>query len=776
VRITRTPGPVALEAVRGDAAAALTAAPASDGTLVADLTLGAHRGHEIAVQLRAQLGLPASTRRPVTNAVDAPPTYAERIAAGIDAEARGDVVMLEALAHAEQIVEALRGAPARTVAILAPLAGLDWERENVLFLGLLQQGLQNEPSMIRIVGSETTTPLNPAAFRVNWTGSREPAQNGPAGDLIALVPGIVEPELARKLRAQADGLRALPNGLLLVSPARRQHPDRVPRFQYDRLATVAAGSARLGWLCAYAQFYGSDGFLEPSLLQWESSARFLEGGYNIALRLLNRAISCTRNPLQRATCEAALQGLRLNLQRFSEAASSREPSRFLPPQLLGFLLEAKGWGLVMCGDLRAGEQHLEHARAILAPSFDGGEYAYLLNILALGRLRTGDLGGALKLELEIERRRGERGRPDRQLEYVNSINIGRLLRRLDRPQDASHYYEAAFATTLGLRSESDGIYTNLCRAQLAAEQSDADRTLIAWLRAALLWAASDAPEALAPRVVGAILNRGFSAADPEEISVAFQRRLLDHLPGGAPKQPNDNAPVFAAPSTAPPGGVAVGNHGWGVVLSRSILWPSWDGPEHRRLRGLLVTILEELSDCTAFAEVPTIIVDTALGEDMPTSELDLVESSVRLGCTGLVFGGRACSLTRDLRCRLEAEAHVAPASGVEVVESSAHGTVVLFKRYLQPRRLNAQEEAVVGGAKTTPTLKELAKSLAAPLASTRELVRVLESDRVLRLRIPKSAIGILDPKRSALPAVAANRRTHATTDLSAPRAHHESAW
>ena len=115
MRFTRTSAPVDLDSLHGDASAALR----SPHVLVGDLTLGAWRGHELARQLRAQLGIPVPEPAPddVGPEDDLPP-YADLIAAGIDAEARGDAVTLAALAHAEAVLDALHAGPPRTIAVL----------------------------------------------------------------------------------------------------------------------------------------------------------------------------------------------------------------------------------------------------------------------------------------------------------------------------------------------------------------------------------------------------------------------------------------------------------------------------------------------------------------------------------------------------------------------------------------------------------------------------------------------------------------------------------
>src|SRR5262249_11299792 len=161
---------------------------------------------------------------------------------------------------------------------------------------------------------------------------------------------------------------------------------------FDRLGGLARSH---GWLDAYAQYYGNKLYVEPWFLYVEGQRRFAEGGTGITLRIMERAIAHVRVGLDWGILQSYAQELRVSSHRFAAAAGVADPPTSLPAELRGFLLQCKGWGLVMLDELPRAEECFQQARELTDPgSRDRREYLYLLNISALCRLKAAEIENA----------------------------------------------------------------------------------------------------------------------------------------------------------------------------------------------------------------------------------------------------------------------------------------------------------------------------------------------------------------------------------------------
>ena len=450
---TRVSGTLELEGIRARTLPALldgvAGGSAPDRLIVSDLSLGAWRGCQVASEFASQLHLtlpsPPMAESPAA-AANSRFSYADLIGRFIDAEGRGDVTTLRALELAETIAASLEHSDQRTFVVIAPRYHLPWEPENVLFIRFFAQALRNTGNRLLLVCADQDDPVIPDDWNVNWNNQSEKPIAAPIGNaLIGLVPGVIDRETQAALEpADQDYRRALfplGNGLMLIAPEFRLNPQQASRLEYDRLAATAC---EISWLAAYAAYFGNNFHVDPWLLFGEAWRRLEEGSPRIALRLTQRAITCARNSLQQGVLQSLSQGIRIASQLFSEAANAPEPSPSIPRELRRFLLQAKGWGQVMCEQPASAERYLREASNLLeldAP--DERERLYLLNISALNRLKLGDLDGALAIEKNIETRSASLVSRDWHLEYVNMINIARLLRRQGDFAGAEHYYSRA---------------------------------------------------------------------------------------------------------------------------------------------------------------------------------------------------------------------------------------------------------------------------------------------------------------------------------------------
>lgn len=771
-QISRTPGVLRLKGIHAPSLALLQQtlhdAGASSELIAADLSLGAWRGNQVAAEFCTQLGLPPPLPQQVPFAMgkmvalDEPLPYADVIGAWIDAESGGDQTTLTALELATQVTTVARKGPARTFLVIAPRFDFSWENENILFLRFLAQGLHDSDSCMFVVNTDLSLPKLPDDWQVDWISSTHTNPPQSAKTLLDLIPGVLLPEVTSAVQSAGNTNEALllplPHGCVLTAPERRRGPRAASRFEYDKLAVLVQA---FDWLKGYAQFLGNNLYVDPFFLCREAWRRFAEGGYAIALRLMERAIACASTLEQQGFFRAQAQGIRIGLQRFAEAAAEPDPSPALAPAVRGFLFQNKGWGLVMGDDPARAEPYFREARALLAPYYQQGrEYLYLLNISALSCLERGDLDGALEIEREIAAQTAQQPERDWRLEYVNAINLARLYRRRADYHTAEECYRRAFATTRGARSESDSLYTNVCHARLYAQQGRPTEAFLAWLRAGLHWASSRTPEAIAPRVAKAIVGRVLPPVGdlPEAISSALFTSLLSSIKTStlAPTVKNlingsafekSPAPVFVRADlvmeeTASHAitGVA-GSPGWGVLTMSTEVPLQFTGVHHRWLRALLYEICRHLSPFTGWTNASTIIVDDQLGREIPETALEIITTGLRWNVSNIIWGDNAINLDRESHSRLKRALRVRLGDAVAKVEHKNVGDVIVFKRYLPPKPLSVEERQLILLLEDQPSVEDLWKRMGqrGSFDTFVSLVRALEQSRVLVLSLTKEA-------------------------------------
>lgn len=744
--IERSSRPPSLAGHRARTAAELAAllADLAGGlpAVVSDLSVGAWRGRAVASDLCTQLGLSAELPSPshaFRSNGQPPGGHASQVAAGIDAETRGDSVALNALELASRIAGALAARP-RPVVVIAPRWRLPWGRDNALLIRYLAEGLTGGSSVVIVATGDDPAP--PAEWRVEWAGSAERAAGEPDGNgLVGLVPGILPSVLAFRLLARAPGGAVpavrLTDDLFVVAPEARREPRTAPPEDFDQLATAARD---VPWLRAYAQRFGTPSRTDPAVLLPEAFRCFADDGHDVALELIDRTVDCATSPLERALAAAPAQGLRIAMQRFDEAASVDDPPAAVPSWLEAFLLESKGWGLTMKGHVDEAESCLSRARSLTAADGDSPERLYLLNISALNRLKAGDLPGALAMEREIEAALAAEPDRDPHLTYINSINLARLYRRMGDPAAALRCYDTAFSTTLGTSSDSDAVYRHFCRARVLGELGDAEESFREWLRATLHWLASDAPEALTPRAVRGIAG-GLPGYDGrvDAVSGALGAGLEDAAAAAgvaAAGQPPSTAPVFArcgstrVTRACEAGAWGIGVHGVGVLVGEDSCPVAYRSPGFDRLARRAWALMAR----AAAQPVGAVLTDDRLGIGIPQTGAELLETCLRVGARGLTFGGRRLDLDGEPRAAYTNRLRVSLGPAVRDLDA---GGRVRFRRSLPPRTLAAPEKRLVAALRDSPSVADVCSRLS-DLSRDRVIseLRALEGDRVLRLELP----------------------------------------
>ncbi|MFE3171594.1 hypothetical protein ACFXPA_11845 [Amycolatopsis sp. NPDC059090] len=656
--------------------------------LVADLTLGSWQPHGAARQIAAQLAVPFVLPELAAYGEDpfaAPGAagHGGRISGGIDVEAAGDAGVLAAAGFAETALAVLGDRAAETTLVLLP--GDSAEPEDLAYLDFLAEGLRAAGGRV-VSGSVWDEPAAPSAARI-----------------LGLVPGLLDPVLVLALQVDAaglDGLVALRGGQLLIPPGWRAGG---AQRDYDELAARSAG---VPWLHAYARFHGSPDPADAGRLARIAWSALRAGAGGLAVRLAERAAERAPTPLRRAAVEAGLQAMRIALCRYAEAAAVPDPDPALPAQLYGFLGQAKGWGLAMTAEAADALKYLTRA-AELRPDARKRERLYLSNITALALLRGGQPAEALAAERDIERRAALLRPRDFGLEYVNRINQARLYRRQGDHVRAREYYERAFATVEGVRTDSDAVHANVCLARVAEAAGEQKRAWRLWLRAALHWLAMPVPEALAWRVATAILGSRPGIGDDLVEPVA--RALLDRLPPARLASP---ARFLRRPES--PEWLAAAD-GWCVygLAKAGRVRPVQDRPAVRELRQTVHALLLAACPDERLARAEFLAVPDNQGRELPETKAGAIGMGVLDGVRTWLLAGQVVELSDAEYSRLRARIRVSMGPAVAAVEPRPSGVRVHFRRYRPPLDLTPAQAAALPREGNAPLCPESAALLAA---------------------------------------------------------------
>ena len=608
---------------------------------MADLSLGTGDGaqHREADRGAARIALPIDPelqRRPLTRGVR---SYADAIAHGIDAESVGNRIVDGALRFARSFEKS-----PMTLFVILPRAGAAMADEDLLLLGfLVRQSVD-----VRFVCCEGEPPPPPDGWTVEWDDGPRAAERLPPSVLSPLWPGVVYP-VTRELdpEAVADALVEFGGAASVVAPERRRALGEISKLQWDRLALRARRTDPD--VAAFAQFHGNNVYVDRETLCERAWSHFDEGGIGLALRYLGRVQDCAKSAEENAAAQAQAQGMRIAQLHFEDVAREPEPPAHIDRELRAFLLQAKGWGCVQIGAAEEARPLLDQAAQLIANGGTGKREAlYLLNIRALAEFRCDHPEEALRLEQVIESELGTLEEPDRPLSYVNAINQARLYKfQRDYPR-AEAYYARAFATTWGLRSESDRVYTNVCQASLAEASGRPEAALAAWLRAALHWVASSRPEALTWRIARALVpGLAFRQGLPSEYervvnetSAALSRKLEEaaRACGCAPESPPRQASRFASIDDVRgewSARCAVGGRGWSVLTASGRVDSIDRGAAHRRLQSWLGAFIERAH---SVASGDLYLVDARRGREVAVDFHELLEQSVGRHVRDLVRG------------------------------------------------------------------------------------------------------------------------------------------
>jgi tetratricopeptide (TPR) repeat protein len=716
-------------------------------TIFADLSLGAWQTHQVATEFCKQMGIIANFKE-VQNlpSLQTFPCYADIIGAGVDAEAMGDRSITTALSLVTQVAIELQQLSSQLFLVIAPRFNLAWEPENIYFLEFLHSALVQSDSQLIIICVDSVTFELPINWSVHWLNQPETSAVSTSSELLRLIPGIVDLDITINIPDQITPLVLLKNHLLIPLEL-RQDPQQASRFDYDGLGIVTKSR---DWLEAYTQVMGNTFYIEPSFLCTQAWKSFAAGSYSLAFRLMERAVFASREPQQQGVFQCQLQGMRIALQHFPEVSKSNDPSPAIPQQLQGFLWQAKAWGLVMTYDNNTATTYLQKAQQCLGLYENEQEFLYLLNISALNQFRLGNLDQALQMEQEIEVKISQLNNPEYRLVYINSLNLARIYCQQEQFDLAKTYYQKAFATTLGAKTESDLIYANICLAQLNTLQNSSSDAFFCWLRASLHWVSSSIPEAVGARVIRSLIKQPLLLSSPETIE-AFSTKLFEYLYNSIERLSNFlNIPTALELDTSPPNFVraeclninnaacffVAGGEGWSVLGSIDSVAIPFNGQAHQQLRALLFYLLQKLCPRDDWLQVQTIAIDNQLGYEMALTLPELINTGLRWQVAQMFwydqeiqFSGLAQLTQQSLVSWNEAISHIT---------FTAPQPTAFFKRYLPPKPLTFIEQQALAELYQPRSLIELTEVLQLSFDDCLLLVQSLEQVHLIHRSLPNN--------------------------------------
>ncbi|CCG99346.1 hypothetical protein FAES_1336 [Fibrella aestuarina BUZ 2] len=700
--------------------------------LATDLTYGAWQAQHIASELARQLQhplLPPPASGPTPSSL----AYGDLVGRGIDAEAAGDKALINAVDALEHLAPALATLPPHTIVVLLPRATYTFGADNAAFVYLLAQWLETHAShKLLLLDTDNARPQPGDGFwHITYPAGVTPSLHKPAPltHLLAYTPSLLADEsyqLAPRTSARADAWVTLSGGQHLLKP------------EYRPIATPPADmppNPLFGRpLLAFWQYHNQP----DSALMGQAWQLFGAGCADIAIQLAVRCVAAAQLPIMRGVLLAQLQGMRIATMRFADAAAEAEPAAALPTGIRSFLHQAIGWGLAMTNRLPDAKRQFELASAYQEPTIAPLEKAYFDNIQAFLHYRMGDADQAFRLEKGIEALHQTVPDEDFRLTYINSINQARLYKSVGDLVNAEAYYERAFATTLGNRSESDLVYVHVCRALLRHDQNEPDACFREWVQAALHWAAATYPEAVGGRTLTAILNTHRLPPPTDRVEATAQAFVERIIALGAVLNRDLSTELSGTPcvfvhASQRPGCETVAGNGWLLVGTTNVpSQPAVVGPQSDRLRALLTNLLT--TELGTLAQQPTILIDDR-GLDEAPSPAAVWLLGWQWAAKRLYWQGTEQAYADYLLPQVRVALSPAVARRVAVPSG---GQQLQFKRYRQPLALTDKAADWVDWFAAGPTLGQLWQRH--DRQTVDELLRVFQQRRIIRLSLPDEAL------------------------------------
>ena len=717
----------------------------SDGDLLlADLSLGSWTPQALAMQLLGQLqGCEMQPKRWRPGTAD---TLGHSMSVGVDEEGRGNWLVRTAHALKLRIAKAV-GERRLDAIILVPCFGNVWRSEDKLLLEYLRAGCPGLRITLAAVDRESAA--WPAEWRLHTFAlpaldTIDDAERCLATQAADFIPSALSPRMLKALHP-TEGISRLRSGWAVVGPERRRRAIKQGGLSAEIGQAFRAGG--LTELVPFALLHGPSTAGADAVLHREAWASFAAGARDLAVQFMAAAALRASDPVSLAFITAHHMVMLVAMARYAEAYSLPEPPlEQLPEKERGLLLKMRGWALVMDGKGQEARVCLNQALALNDPTREDAEHLLLMNITALSELRSGDHQRAYILEKQIEAVLQQQASPDERLVFVNSLNLARLYRYKRDWESAEHRYRRAFATAEGCPSDTDRVNEELCRGRLAEDREDWATALDATFRAALYWVAADCPEALNWRVQSLLLGKHAlkvvhglhqlhdcveSLADAfhatlERLTTSAGLTAVLPRPGSSTsfRFHRDGAPL-------PPGAAYLAGPHWALLATPH------QGPAHAFGSGFS-RLTDWLASKVAIhhgVQATTFLIPRNDGCAMPRNFSAMRQQAATLGISRVRFSVH--DLPGATGYKAFTEVRQSPLVQRTIVDDS--GTVVTFRRYLQPCLLSPVEAKIHGLAKAGATLEYLhqqAKVSGLESSDVQLIVEGLRSRCILSIAAP----------------------------------------
>jgi hypothetical protein len=646
--------------------------------------------------------------------------FSSFIARGIDNESDGDFVALRLESLAKRIANSV--GTSKKIAILLPGPSGFMASEDVFFIKKLNEALSLYGGTVRLFGNhrgyETVfddTEYLPCA--------ENPVENVGYQSIVGcpdfLIPGVVAHSQISQKTVDACCLVRLSKDTFFIPYELRQSLDREElMFFYDELA---ADQELPEWLQAFANANGHRAFCDRQLIMRFAWKAISLGACDLGIHHLEYLHSSASDRVEKAATASQMQGLNIARSRFDRAAAATIIGVRVPESLHIFQLLAKGWGLVMVGDLPTADSCFAQIRTMLGENpVRDNEYLYFLNICALLDFKSGRLNDALAKENEIESALSST-ESDFKLYFVNKINLARIHNRLDNLALSFAYYAKAFKTVEGIKKESDLIYHNFVLGKVLFQAGEGQQAFKLFLRSALHWLACNAPEFVSHRLK---TNTGYRTPRDGSFTAYFSRELTRFLRLTSPRatEPDCRSCVhfqslqrctdpaccsFIGNSTATIGVLSPESNGGEE-------WPSEES-ETTELGKLVMSYLQR--DLGLVSQpILNIYVDNHSGNEMPNDVDQLMDFLLSNSVGSISWEGKLVVTEEELACDSN-RITVHPA--VKFLKSVGLDSYeVEFKRYLEKAVIHQYEEIrvlrQVYEGRPNSTVQDLSQELKIP--------------------------------------------------------------
>lgn len=724
------PGAPGSPAAEVSAAVEAASRPSAEVRGYIDLTLGAWRPREAAMQLATTLGVALGPGLPL-DPETSPITVGIR---GIDVGVAGDPIAFLAHDDARRIAAALPAAA--TIVVLAPRYGRgigtlnDW-----LFFFLRRRALS-----LVVIGDEPATAMARAAFE-RRRGIEPPRAGRPIAEfspgqqrLLRFFPGLLPRTMAERFGIDAAAAALIPGGPShwLVPPEFRDTDPANAAPELDAMEEVETLDEGFK---ALAQSFCTAHFADSAALAAIAARTFHAGEIDLARELAARARNVARDPAAAAAADMVRQEIRLYQRRFAEILATPEPSRRAPEVLRTGLATARLRAGIERGERNNAPAGIDALIARLEAKMADPDDIHLLCLHIAARIAASETAAVMPLVELVAAAARQRG--DERLVFLAATNQAGLARARGDPTAERSALARAFATSDGSRSLAEIVAMN---AQLARAEDDPASLAArgAWLRAALAWLAFDPVEAFPSSAVATMLGTAsvprtqLDQSISEAIAATLHKALPDLAAAVGQDEPLPGVRVATMRETPTR---LIGGPGAAVLWSPEAAEGPPPSPARLRLLGLAWAALRAACPAAEASGSGSILIDDNAGFDLPSTHDAALTVALRTGVPEVIFGNEALAIDSASRPRLVTDLRVGLSPAVAGISGPAATPLVRFRRHLHETTLSGRDAEILAPIRERGRmpLGSLAVLLGMPLVEMERLLRALEARCVVRI-------------------------------------------